>query len=416
MEKRAELLNLMSQARAGGALGVEVLRLHRESLEQTDSRGKSTSQAEQSWVLSLWKEGARGVGIGATREEALEQAIQFSEPSDQHSGPADRMAIRTAGTGIDDRRHYGISDADRAEVLHLAERALTGLAMKTRQLRYRQERLSRAFVNSRGVEAEEFATTYELWAEIPFEGRSLTHRIASRRFSDIASLPFGTELRRRMDPLLRRSPIAPSLPVVLEPRAMATLFRSLAPAFTADNIASGQSFLKDFLGKSIGSSTFHLTDDAGMAGGLYTTAFDDRGVPPIPVTLLKEGVVTGLYHDPESARRAGLRPTGHVRSGQLRPSNLILRSGARTRNVVLGELGSYLQLDQPPAVDIQTGQMKGLLDLVIVEKGERKGSVCRDFSASISQVLRSIIEVVSDQERSCEVDAPTAVFAPGFGA
>ncbi|HNH49695.1 MAG TPA: metallopeptidase TldD-related protein, partial [Myxococcota bacterium] len=311
--------------------------------------------------------------------------------------------------------HEGIGEADRTEVLHLAERALAGLPMRC-QMVYRQERTWRSFVNSRGIEAEEFGTTYELYAELVVEGRKLSHRIASRRFSDIASLPFGTELRRRVEPLLRRLPAVPSLPVVLEPRVVASLFRTLAPAFAADAIAKGGSFLKDHLGKAIGSPIFHLTDDAGMVGGLYTTAFDDRGVPPIPVTLLKEGVVTGLYHDPESARAAGLRPTGHYRDGLLQPSNLILRPGARTRNVTLGELGNYLVLDQSPPMDLRSGELNGPLDLVVVERGEKKGSIRRDFRAPITKVLRAIQEVVSDQERSCEVDAPTAIFAPGFGA
>jgi predicted Zn-dependent protease len=415
MEKRAELLNLMSQARMDGALGVEILRLHRSVLEQSDSRGKAVRREEPLWHVSLWKEGSHGRGSAATKEQALALAMEDSRPSDALSGPAEKMMIRAAGTGIDDRRHEGIGDPDRAEVLHLAERALTGLPIRCQML-YRQERTWRSFVNSRGVEAEEFATTYELYAELTVEGRKLYHRIASRRFSDIASLPFGTELRRRVDPLLRRLPAVPTLPVVLEPRVVASLFRTLAPAFAADAIANGSSFLKDHLGKAIGSPIFHLTDDAGMVGGLYTTAFDDRGVPPIPVTLLKEGVVTGLYHDPESARAAGLRPTGHCRDGQLQPSNLILRPGARTRNVTLGELGNYLLLDQSPPMDLRTGELSGPLDLVVVERGEKKGSIRQDFRAPITKVLRAIQEVVSDQERSCEVDAPTAIFVPGFGA
>lgn len=415
MEKRAELLNLMSQARMDGALGVEILRLHRSILEQSESRGAPTKREVPLWRVSLWKEGSHGCGVAPSKEQALALAMQDSRASNALSGPAEKMMIRSAGTGIDDRRHEGIGDTDRSEVLHLAERALAGLPMRS-QMVYRQERTWRSFVNSRGVEAEEFGTTYELYAELTVEGRTLSHRIASRRFSDIASLPFGTELRRRVEPLLRRMSAVPTLPVVLEPRVVASLFRNLAPAFTADAIAQGSSFLKDHLGKAIGSPIFHLTDDAGMVGGLYTTAFDDRGVPPIPVTLLKEGVVTGLYHDPESARAAGLRPTGHCREGLLRPTNLILRPGARTRNVTLGELGSYLMLDQCPPMDQGSGEVSGPLDLVVVERGEKKGSIRRDFRAHITKVLRAIQEVVSDQERSCEVDAPTAIFAPGFGA
>jgi hypothetical protein len=67
-------------------------------------------------------------------------------------------------------------------------------------------------------------------------------------------------------------------------------------------------------------------------------------------------------------------------------------------------------------MDLGSGELAGPLDLVVVERGEKKGSIRIDFRAPITKVLRAIQEVVSDQERSCEVDVPTAIFAPGFGA
>ena len=234
--------------------------------------------------------------------------------------------------------------------------------------------------------------------------------IASRHFSDVASLPFGPELRRRLEPLVRpASPPPPGLPVVLEPRVVAELARALAPAFSARAVGSG-GFLGAWLGKRLAAPILHLTDDAGLFGGLHTRGFDDRGVPPIAVALLREGVVQGLYHDPESARTHALRPTGHVTDGELRPSNLIVRPGARTRNVILTDLRNYLALDRLPPADLATGLLEGVVPAVVVENGERVGSVRLPVRASFHGLLMGIREVASDQERACEVDAPTAVF------
>lgn len=416
MERRAELLNLMNTARQRGAVAVEILRVHRELLEQPDARSVAIHREEQRWQIRTWRaDHLHGTGEGASREEALDRSFADSQPTDPHSGPAERMAIRSSGLGIDDRRHLSIGDADRVEVLQAAERTGHSALFRPRRLLYRQERCTRSFVNSRGVEAEEAATAYRLYAETLVEGSLLTQQIASRHFSDVASLPFGTELKRRMDPLFRRISSVPDLPIVLEPRATAELFRSLAPAFAADAVLSKRSFLHAFLNKAIASPIFHLTDDAGMFGGLLTHSFDDRGVPPIPVTLLKEGVVTGLYHTPETARQNGLRATGHSVADALHPSNLVVRPGARTRNVTLGELGTYLLLDAPPPLDTQTGRVEGSMDLVLVERGERRGSLRRPISTTIQAILGSVVEVVSDHERSCEIDAPTAIFAPRFG-
>ena len=415
MDKRGELLNLMAQAREKGAKGVEITRLWRHSLEQQDPKTQPQATETSQWQVVVWLEGGlMGAGTGETREVALEAAFASPVPSND-PGPMEKMDIRSAGTGLDDRRHSIISDEDRSEVLQLAEKALASCPIKTAPCVYRQVREGRALLNSRGIETEEYKTLFELETTAMVEGVSIHHRIASRHFSDIASLPFGTELKRRLEPLSRRLPALPTLPIVLEPRVVADLFRQLAPAFAADALQSGQSFLKDFQGKAIASPIFHITDDAGLFGGLKSHSFDHRGIPPIPVTLLKEGVVMSLYHDANTARAQGLRPTGHTENGRLVPSNLIVRPGSRTRNVVLTELQNYLLLDRVPKLDIATGMLSGPTDYVLVEKGEKKGSKRENLSIPITRLLRSIKEVVSDHERTCEVDAPTAVFFPNFG-
>ena len=416
MERRAEMLNVMNLARQRGAVAAEILRVHEEILEQSDSRGAATEQERERWRVQLWRgDGTRGEGAGETKEEALERAAADVRAADANSAPAERMPIRTSGLGIDDRRHLSIGAADRAEVLHTAERSASSALYRLARMTYWQERSTRSFLSSRGGEAEESATTYGIAASAVVEGRTISQRLASRRFSDVASLPFGTELKRRLEPLYRRVAALPDLPIVLEPRATAELFRSLAPAFSAEAIAARDSFLHGCAGKRIASPIFHLTDDAGLFGGLRTWGFDDRGVPPIPVTLLKEGVVTGLYHTPESARANGLRPTGHCAWESVSPSNLVVRPGSRTRNVTLGELGSYLLLDSPPPMELATGRLAGEVDLVLVERGERRGSLRRPIDAAVQAILSSVQEVVSDHERNMEIDAPTAIFAPRFG-
>ena len=412
MDDRARLVAVLEQAREGGARAAEVLRVRRTSLEQTGSRQTPVAREELVWTARVWRDGgAAGTATGPRASDAVTRALALSAdaPADALAGPADRMAIRTGALGIDDHRHPNIADEDRLEVLHFAEKAFTQGGLRVRSLRYRQWREERAWMSTRGVDAAEGAPAYTLAAHVDSGGVEARHRIASRHFSDVASLPFGPELRRRVEPLSRPIPAPPAgLPLVLEPRLVADLVRALAPAFAADRPAS--SFVSRFHGGRLASPILHITDDAGLFGGLNTRAFDDRGVPPISVTLLKEGVVHGLYHDPESARAAGLRPTGHVTDGVLGPSNLIVRPGSRTRNVILTELGTYLLLDRLPVADLATGTLRGPVPVVRVEKGERAGAATVLFDTTFAALLGALEEVAADQERVCEVDAPTAVF------
>jgi predicted Zn-dependent protease len=413
MEERARLVSILERARECGARAAEVYRVQRDVLEQVGSRGRPSMREERSLTVRVFLEGGRaGVGEALEAEDAIAAAVAAAAaaPLDPHAGPAERMPVRNTGLGIDDPRHPNIGDADRLEVLQMAERALAQGGLRSRTLRYRQVRTRRAWMSTRGVEATEGATAYELAAELPVGEWEVGHRIASRHFSDVASLPFGAELRRRAEPLLRpvALPAAP-LPVVLEPRVLAELIRSLTPAFAAD----GATFLRDQVGKRLSSPLLHLTDDAGLHGGLHTCAFDERGVPPIPVTLLKEGVVHGLYHDPESARAVGLRPTGHVRDGRIRGTNLVVRPGSRTRNVILTELRDYLCLDRCPPLDLETGRLTGDVPLVVVRNGERHGAARVRVDVPIASFLARVRELASDQDRSGEVDSATCVFEAG---
>lgn len=415
MDDRARLVSVIEAAREGGAKAVEVLRVRRSTLEQGGARQAPVRREDLAWTVRVWLEGGRaGVGRAGVVADALRGALgeAAGAPPDPLAGPADRMAIRTGALGIDDHRHPTIADEDRFEILNFAEKAFHQGGLRSRTLRYLEAREERAWMSTRGVEAAEAATTYELTATVITGDVEARHRIASRHFSDVASLPFGPELRRRLEPLVRSVP-APTakLPVVLEPRVVADLVRALAPAFSARAVAAG-GFVGGFLGKRLAAPILHLTDDAGLFGGLNTRGFDDRGVPPIAVALLREGVVQGLYHDPESARARSLRPTGHVTEGELRPSNLIVRPGARTRNVILTDLRSYLALDRLPAVRLETGEIEGAVPAVVVENGERVGSVRLPVRTTFRDLLMGIREVAADQERSCEVDAPTAVFEP----
>ncbi len=375
-------------------------------------RAKVGGLAGTEVVARVWLEGGRA-GVGSARDgagavdAALAQAATAAPCAD--AGPADRMPQVTGSIGIDDRRHSGIADADRHEVLQTAERALAVGGVVLRSIRYSERREVRSYLSSRDVALAGGATTYALEASASLGSTTLSHRIASRHFSDVASLPFGTDLRRRLEALSTPTtlPEAP-LPVVLEPRAMAALVRSLGPAFCATAI--DRTFVGAFRGKALASPALHVTDDAALASGLLSRTFDDRGVPPITVAILREGVVNSLLHDPETARAAGLRPTGHVGPGGLAPSNLVVRPGSRTRNVILTELKDFLVVDEMPPVDLGNGRIAGEVNVVVFAGGQRQGGVRARVDTTAPVLLQQVAELAADQERSEEVDAPTAVF------
>lgn len=415
MEDRSILQSALDSARKQGAKAAEVLRETYESKAISGARVRPSRGGGTRNRVRVWIDGVRtGVGESPMLEAAISMAIANANaaPIDPHAGPADRFAPLSGPLGIDDRRHLGIVEADRNEVLQLAERSLSVGSTRLERIEYTETRVVRSLLSSRDVSLEAGSTTYTLGATASLSGVALSHRIASRHFSDVVSLPFGTELRRRLEGLtLPRVVPAAGSPVVIEPRAMASLIRSIAPAFTASAVQSG-SFVSPLLGKRLAPASLHVTDDAGLSSGLYTLPFDACGVPPMAIALLKEGVVNSLYHDVESARAAGLRPTGHVRwDGRLAPSNLIVRPGSRTRNVILTELKDYVLVDELPSVNVQTGRVGGPVWAQVFQGGQAVGSFQGAVSTGVVELLNCIAELAADQERNEEVDAPTTVFA-----
>lgn len=422
MSDRSLLTSALERLRAGGALAAEVLCTRTEWLEQS---GAAPTRGESArWEARAWKSGGvAGAGAGADATAAVEAALAAlaAASPDPDAAPADRQDVRSAGLGIADRRYPSIDPADRADLLDDAARAFDrapgGVAL--RDLRYREQRDERLWSNSRGVDLTEVSTRFRLDATVALpDGRTLAHGIASRHFADVASLPFGPDLRRRALPLARRltGPL-PERPLVVEPRAMAALVRALAPAFAAGHGGFLQRWIADAPPPARGReplrlapALLHVTDDAGLHAGLHTHAFDDRGVTPLPLTLLREGVIAARYHSPESARAARARPTGHVRDGALRPSNLVVRPGSRTRNMIHAALGDVLVLDAPPPIDLQAGRLRGPAELVHLVGGEPVGAYAVSFDVSVAAFLAGIVELASDQERHAGVDTPTAVW------
>jgi predicted Zn-dependent protease len=134
------------------------------------------------------------------------------------------------------------------------------------------------------------------------------------------------------------------------------------------------------------------------------------------VVILREGSTGGFYLDPEDARAADLRPTGHVLDGRLQPSNLILRPGGRSRNAIGMDLGDYLCLEvfhTDPLVDVATGALSTTCDLLLYRNHHFRGAIPGvRLDTHVTGLLRDVREVASDQLRLEEVDACPLILAP----
>jgi PmbA protein len=240
---------------------------------------------------------------------------------------------------------------------------------------------------------------------------SLSDTIEARTYASIASLPFGIKLAELAGALVKKRSVgidAGPVRVILPPRTtariMGVLAAKLSPSAGHGGVLRGATV----------SSLLHLLDDGQVPGALRTRKFDDRGAPPIPLTLIKEGQVMGGMMDPEMARANATLPTGHCSEGKIGPTNLALRSGRRSINAISMDASQLMLMadyvDDFSGIDVVNNTITLPVHGRVMNRTEHIGSVINGtLSGDLLAVLNGVAELASDTDRIGHVDAPGIV-------
>jgi len=139
------------------------------------------------------------------------------------------------------------------------------------------------------------------------------------------------------------------MPVILSPTACTALLQPLLLEFSGARARSKSSPLAGRLGQQIFDSRLTLVDD-GTLPGRPGGAFDHEGVPTQRTVLVHNGIVTGFYHDLQTAAQSGTHSTGNGRRDLLapphpQPGNLVIEPGATSLEAMLQQAGDGLLVD-----------------------------------------------------------------------
>lgn len=425
--REARVEALLERARAAGAVGAEALLEESRARTLTDERGHTTPVEDGVAHLTVWRpDGAAGTArapwdapVAGLVDAAFAAAARA--PADPRGAPAPRFDLPTRGLAIHDPRLAHLDDEARREVLHenraQAEEAVPGVV--AREFLYEEVVQHRVFASSRGVIAHELGSRFRLRATVQDRatGRTLAGALTSRCFADVASRPLGVDLARRLSRTVQPAVSVDSgLPVVFGPPLIAAFLPLLARAFRGERLREGAPLLGAD-SRTLGSERVHLVDDATLPGGYATRAFDDRGVPPMPLVLIREGRLGSAYAGPDDARAHEARPTGHeIAGGGLWIGNLVVRPGTRTRNMVFPELGRFLLVEDAgaePTLDLRTGELRLGGPAVVMGPGGPEGAVPDwAWAGPVRALLARVTHLCADQERHGIVDTPTWALDP----
>ena len=175
--------------------------------------------------------------------------------------------------------------------------------------------------------------------ERDYEYRSATHQGALPPPEEIGRTAAERTIRR----LGPRKATTAQVPVVFDPRVASSLTSHLMAAISGEAIARGTSFLKDRLGQQVLADGITIVEDPLRRHGLASRPFDAEGVATARRALVERGRLTTWLLDQSSARRLGLKSTGHaVRGTSSVPSpaasNLIIEPGTSTPSELMADI------------------------------------------------------------------------------
>jgi TldD protein len=111
--------------------------------------------------------------------------------------------------------------------------------------------------------------------------------------------------------------------VVLGPNVVGVFVHEAFGHLAEADLALAGGVLQNNFGKKIGSDLVTFYDDGTIDGAFGSFKYDDEGVPTQKTLLIKDGVVTGLMHNRETAQKFNTEPTGNARAENFRVEPII---------------------------------------------------------------------------------------------
>jgi TldD protein len=129
--------------------------------------------------------------------------------------------------------------------------------------------------------------------------------------------------KRVVEQLSAKQPKGGCFPVVLGPNVVGVFVHEAFGHLAEADLALSGGVLSGNMGKKIASELVTFYDDGTIDDAFGSFKYDDEGVRTKKTLLIKDGVVTGLMHNLETAQKFNAEPTGNARAEDFRVEPII---------------------------------------------------------------------------------------------
>ena len=198
--------------------------------------------------------------------------------------------------------------------------------------------------------------------------------------------------------------------ICFTPEAFLQLISAFSSMFNARSIIDGLSLMNEkSIGKQIAVKNINISDEGLHPENVGAFSFDGEGTPTQNIKLVISGVLTNLLHSEATARKFGVRPTGHAGLGakvSVSPDWLVV---SRCENEIdqdeslsiKSTMKEYILIDELSALHSGVKASQGSFSLPfdgwVVKDGNKTSIEAATVAGDILNVLNSIVKIEKEQ-------------------
>ncbi len=180
--------------------------------------------------------------------------------------------------------------------------------------------------------------------------------------------------------------------------------------FNARSILDGVSLMnQNSIGKQIAVNNLNISDEGLHPENIGGFSFDGEGTPTQNINLIESGVLTNLIHSEATARKFGVKPTGHAGLGakvSVSPDWLVVSKSKNGKDLdeslcIKKTHREYILIDELSALHSGVKASQGSFSLPfdgwIVEDGIKTSIDAATVAGDILTVLNTIVNIENEQ-------------------
>ncbi len=198
--------------------------------------------------------------------------------------------------------------------------------------------------------------------------------------------------------------------VCFTPEAFLQLINAFSSMFNARSIIDGLSLMnEDSLGNQISVPNLNISDEGLHPKNVGAFSFDGEGTPTQNIQLVTNGILTQLLHSEATARKFGVKPTGHAGLGakvSVSPDWLVVSKSESEMDKdeslsIKNTIKEYILIDELSAIHSGVKASQGSFSLPfdgwIVNDGKKTSIEAATVAGDILKVLLSIVKIEDEQ-------------------